>query len=172
MWEVLVNALSPRVLTGIEIKISIRGKDIQGVWDALTFMQVLIFHFQSAETPTWKFNVGVRMCCVEPPNPCRLLITGSFPCLSLALLCAPVTAKVLEQDLLSPTSPDGPALCILIWRSEEADACRASVLCLRHPQKISGDMWITVWFWWNLSRLCGNIYVFTDWTHGDARTKR
>lgn len=45
-----------------------------------------------------------------------------FPCLLLALLCSPATARVLEQDLSSHTSTDGPTPCILIWRSEESVA--------------------------------------------------
>lgn len=113
------------------------NKDIQAVWDDLSVQVLLIFHLQPAETHTWKFNVLVRTCCVEPPSLCRLLITASFPCLSLAssaLLWQPKcwnktfyhTYESRRADVLHPNleirgswSPRG--LCFMsrsIWKKD------------------------------------------------------
>lgn len=48
---------------------------------------------EPTETLTWKFNVSVWMCCVEPPSPCRLFTTASFPCLSPAFSALPWQQK-------------------------------------------------------------------------------
>lgn len=93
-----------------------------GVWDAEAFVRMLIFHLQTEarETQTWKFNVFRLSVLSELPLPVGYW--SPFPCLLLALLCSPATARVLEQDLSSHTSTGAPTPCILIWRSEESVA--------------------------------------------------
>lgn len=98
------------------------AKTSGGVWDAEAFVRMLIFHLQTEarESQTWKFNVFRLSVLSELPLPVGYW--SPFPCLLLALLCSPATARVLEQDLSSHTSTDGPTPCILIWRSEESVA--------------------------------------------------
>lgn len=75
------------------------AKTSGGVWDAEAFVRMLIFHLQTEarETQTWKFNVFRLSVLSELPLPVGYW--SPFPCLLLALLCSPATARVLEQDL-------------------------------------------------------------------------
>lgn len=111
-----------RCVGGASLKNESEAKTSFGVWDAEAFVRMLIFHLQTEawETQTWKFNVFRLSALSELPLPVGYW--SPFPCLLLALLCSPATARVLEQDLSSHTSTDGPTPCILIWRSEESVA--------------------------------------------------
>lgn len=113
------------------------AKTSGGVWDAEAFVQMLIFHLQTEarETQTWKFNVFRLNVLSELPLPAGYW--SPFPCLLLALLNSPATARVLEQDLSSHTSADGPTACILIWRSEESVARWGIALMSRFIRKTS-----------------------------------